>query len=471
LVKLDKYYKKQMDYIDLYNRIIISPGIAQEVNIIATGIRKEPRYLKVEEETGVNASLVGAIHQLESDRNFLTHLHNGDSLLRKTRKAPAGRPPGKPPFTWLNSAIDAVKYDDLTTSDSKAEQCQSSIVYNGLGYERKGIVSPYGFSGSQFYTRGKYTGDGVFNASTVSKQVGVCVILKEIERLEKLELAFPPEKVAVPAQAKDKTTVISNRVGVTNYPGYSIDSRGVRIVEAPPKTDPTPVSVPLPELNKLNSVNPIKTSTSGFKTVWKHPVSSAKLSTYFTVGEFTRGNTRKFTSEGQYEKCKALAFALDDVREFYGKPITITSGLRTPAQNKAAGGVPNSQHLSTNGSCAADLIVKGISNYQVFDDYNGTWVNGLGRYSNGTTHFDLRGYSARWDWSGRAGLPKTEEEAIALFKKIEKEGGIYTQLFPAYLNTKANYNTKANEKLTDIFDKTKQSHNNYIGDVIANYHS
>jgi lysozyme family protein len=440
-----------MDYIDLYNKIVISPSIAQEVNIIATGIRKEPRYLEVEKQTGVSANLIGAIHQLESERNFLTHLHNGDPLSRKTRRSPAGRPPGNAPFTWLNSAIDAVKYDSLTTSDSKAEQCQASVEYNGLGYERRGLVSPYGFSGSQLYTKGKYTTDGVFNPRIVSKQIGACVILKEIERLEKLELAFPPEKVATPAPVKDQATVISNRVGNTSYAGYSIDSRGVRIVEAPPKVDPAPITVTKP--------------------VWKHPISSAKLSTYFTVGEFTRGNTRKFTSESQYEKCKALALALDDVREFYGSPITVTSGLRTPAQNRAAGGVPNSQHLSTNGSCAADLIVKGVSNYKVFDDYNGTWANGLGRYSNGTTHFDLRGYNARWDWSGRAGLPKTEDEAVALFKKLEKESEIITQLYPNYLNTKVNYNTKANEKLSDIFDKSKQSHNNYVGDVIASYHS
>jgi hypothetical protein len=401
-----------MDYIDLYNKIIISPSIAQEVNAIATRIRKEPRYLEVEEETGVNANLVGAIHQLESGRNFKTHLHNGDSLLRKTRRSPAGRPLGKPPFTWLNSAIDAVKYTALTTSDSKAGQCQASVKYNGLGYERKGVVS---------------------------KQIGVCVILKEIERLEKLELTFPPKK----------------------------------IVEAPHKVNQISVPVPLPELKKLDPNNPTKAPVSGFKTVWKHPVSSVRLATYFTVGEFTRGNTRKFTNEGQYEKCKALALALDDVREFYGKPITITSGLRTPTQNRAAGGVSNSQHLSTNGSCAADLVVKGVSNYQVFDDYDGTWVGGLGRYSprNGTVHFDLRGFQARWDWSGRAGLPKTEDGAVALFEKLEKEGEAYTQLYPPYLNTKARYNPKSSGKFSDIFDKSKQSHYSYVGDVIASYHS
>lgn len=442
-----------MDYIDFYNKIIISPSIAQEVNIIATEIRNEPRYLKVEEETGVSANLIGAIHQLESGRDFKTHLHNGDSLLRKTRKSPAGRPPGKPPFTWLNSAIDAVKYDGLTTSDSKAEQCQASINYNGLGYERKGIVSPYGFNGSQFYKRGKYTGDGVYNPRVVSKQIGVCVILKEIERLEKLELNLTPEKA-----------------GITSYPGYSISPKGVRVVEAPPRTNPSPISVPVTNLIKLDPLNPTKAPVSGFKTTWKHPISSAKLSTYFTVGEFTKGNTRKFTSQSQYEKCKALALALDDVREFYGKSITISSGLRTPAQNRAAGGVSGSYHLTTRGECASDIIVKGVSNYQVFDDYNGTWMGGLGRYNNGTTHFDL-GLNRRWDWSGRAGLPKTENEATALLERLKQEGENYTQVFSPYLNTKIDYNTKDNEKLTDIFDKSKQSHYNYVGDVIASYHS
>ena len=36
---------------------------------------------------------------------------------------------------------------------------------------------------------------------------------------------------------------------------------------------------------------------------------------------------------------------LDDARDYAGVPFTITSGLRTPEQNAAAGGAPNSAHL------------------------------------------------------------------------------------------------------------------------------
>lgn len=40
-----------------------------------------------------------------------------------------------------------------------------------------------------------------------------------------------------------------------------------------------------------------------------------------------------------------LAYYLDYVRSRYFKPITITSGYRSPALNDAVGGVKNSRHL------------------------------------------------------------------------------------------------------------------------------
>ena len=43
---------------------------------------------------------------------------------------------------------------------------------------------------------------------------------------------------------------------------------------------------------------------------------------------------------------------LDNIREFYGKPIIITSGYRCPELNAKVGGKPNSQHLKGE---AADL--------------------------------------------------------------------------------------------------------------------
>lgn len=46
---------------------------------------------------------------------------------------------------------------------------------------------------------------------------------------------------------------------------------------------------------------------------------------------------------------------LEPIRAFVGKPILITSGYRSLLQNKAAHGVPDSEHVATSEYCAADF--------------------------------------------------------------------------------------------------------------------
>ena len=46
---------------------------------------------------------------------------------------------------------------------------------------------------------------------------------------------------------------------------------------------------------------------------------------------------------------------LEPIRAFVGKPIFITSGYRSLLQNKAAHGVPDSEHVATSEYCAADF--------------------------------------------------------------------------------------------------------------------
>jgi len=144
------------------------------------------RYESVEAVTGCPWWVIGLIHLLEGNLNFGTHLHNGDSLKRRTVQVPRGRPKtGEPPFTWEESAIDAIRYDKL---DDRGEDFweQPSLVldalerYNGLGYRKKPIHSPYLWSGTNHYTCGKYVADGRYDANAVSNQVGAVPVIKEL---------------------------------------------------------------------------------------------------------------------------------------------------------------------------------------------------------------------------------------------------------------------------------------------------
>ena len=82
-----------------------------------------------------------------------------------------------------------------------------------------------------------------------------------------------------------------------------------------------------------------------------------KITKNFTLEELTKTSTG-IENQPNKEVIAALirlcGKVLQPAREMYRKPIHITSGFRSPAVNKAVGGVRNSQH--TLGE-AADITV------------------------------------------------------------------------------------------------------------------
>ncbi|MET4083677.1 lysozyme family protein [Pedobacter sp. UYP30] len=143
---------------------------------------------------GINAMLLGleipwyfiaCIHYLECSFSFKKHLHNGDPLSGYTVHVPAHRPKvGQgPPFTFEESAVDALKLMkyDTVTNWSLSFILQKLEGYNGFGYSKRGVNSPYLWSYSNNYVKGKYVKDGVYDANAVSKQLGAAVILKRME--------------------------------------------------------------------------------------------------------------------------------------------------------------------------------------------------------------------------------------------------------------------------------------------------
>jgi lysozyme family protein len=175
----------KVDYQKLYDTIEIAPTRVKQLDGIITLIRNnQSRYEAVAALIGCPWQFIACIHYRESTFNFKRHLHNGDPLTGKTTHVPKGRPlAGKPPFTWEESAVDALRLQriDQVTSWSVPIMLQRLELFNGVGYTKfHNMYSPYIFSWSQHYKKGKYVADGRFDPEFVDGQCGVALILKKI---------------------------------------------------------------------------------------------------------------------------------------------------------------------------------------------------------------------------------------------------------------------------------------------------
>jgi lysozyme family protein len=170
-------------YANLWGKMIINPARIKETAITAALIMKnKDEYIKVQLATGIPWQFIGILHCLECECSFKLHLHNGDPLTAKTVQKPAGRPlTGTAPFTWKDSAIDALTMRHLSAANDFSTEVMlyQFEAYNGFGYRNNhSINSPYLWAGSNQYTKGKYGSDGHYNPELVSKQIGAALLLK-----------------------------------------------------------------------------------------------------------------------------------------------------------------------------------------------------------------------------------------------------------------------------------------------------
>ena len=152
--------------------------VAQSVRRI---LANRARYERLTRSMTMPWYFLAIIHGLEADFRFDAHLHNGDPLTARTVRVPAGRPAdGKPPFTWEESAMDAIAANryDKWNDWSIAGMLVAWERYNGLGYRQHGIHSPYVWSCTDLYVKGRYVADGKFEANAESKQCGAVAMLK-----------------------------------------------------------------------------------------------------------------------------------------------------------------------------------------------------------------------------------------------------------------------------------------------------
>lgn len=172
-------------YQQKFDTAVVKPAFEKIAgNFISKMIANMTNYMQVQIATNVPWYFVAAIHMRESSMDFTKHLHNGDPLTGRTTHVPAGRPVAPPKngktYTWVESAIDALKYQgfDKWKDWSIPGMLHLFETYNGTGYIAKGVSNPYLWSGTQHYVIGKYVADGKYSATAVDKQLGTAALMK-----------------------------------------------------------------------------------------------------------------------------------------------------------------------------------------------------------------------------------------------------------------------------------------------------
>ncbi len=179
-------------------------GKGEAIKVARSILGCQGRYEAVSRLTGVPWEWIAAIHYMECNGDFTQHLANGDPISALTINQPRGIPAG----TWEECAIAALnlkgyqKYGGIDWRDENKWLWRAEE-YNGWGYANNQCNSPYLWSGTNHYQRGKYVSDGIFDPEAVSEQVGVVVIWAAIKNLEKYGMTQSIDLIDVCKYYKD----------------------------------------------------------------------------------------------------------------------------------------------------------------------------------------------------------------------------------------------------------------------------
>ncbi len=148
-------------------------------------------YDTVQAKTAVPWYVIGAIDYREEDFDHAAYLGNGDPLNQVTVNVPKGRGPFP---DWQSGTVDALTFDGFDRLPSGAHwDIVTALVkcdaYNGMGYDDKGLRSPYVWAGTNMQQRGKYTADGYFDPNAWDTQLGVAAIFLALKTFHGVDLS------------------------------------------------------------------------------------------------------------------------------------------------------------------------------------------------------------------------------------------------------------------------------------------
>lgn len=187
---------RRNEYRTLFDTLEIRAERAKSVDkLCARALELLDTYAPVSASTGVPWYFFAAVHLRESSF-AMAHLHNGDPLEARTTHVPANRPKTpEPPYTFEQSAEDALclKKLHLWQDWSLTGTLYQLERYNGMGYRKRGAPSPYLWSYSQHYQRGKYIADGKYSDQAIDRQCGTATLLRRLVELQHFNFPGEPD--------------------------------------------------------------------------------------------------------------------------------------------------------------------------------------------------------------------------------------------------------------------------------------
>lgn len=166
----------------------LSQDLPALVSATKTILANMPRYLEVARSLHMPdkcAAVIGVLHMRESGFDFATHLANGDPLTADTVHVPKDlMRPLPPPYGWEEAAIVAMEHEahgwniDLAKYPWDIGNTLWFInAFNGFGYPPE-VKTPYLWSYTQHYEKGKFGADGVYDPNLIDQQPGAAPVLK-----------------------------------------------------------------------------------------------------------------------------------------------------------------------------------------------------------------------------------------------------------------------------------------------------
>jgi lysozyme family protein len=148
-------------------------------------VAAKDRYQAISNRTKVPWFIIAVIHEREADQDWTANIAQGDPWNEISTHTPDGRGP------FLS--FEAAAYDALVNCAPHAGRWTDWSAgggltlleqYNGLGYAKRGLPSPYIWSGTNQYHAGKYVRDGVFDPDVVDKQLGCAGLILAMGELD-----------------------------------------------------------------------------------------------------------------------------------------------------------------------------------------------------------------------------------------------------------------------------------------------